>query len=373
MKWQILPLKMHETCSGFKRIGSYFIIMLKPVDSKPSVLIIYTGGTIGMVQRPQTGTLGPVRFEQIRDEIPELHKFNYHIKTITFRPTLDSSNVTPAVWVKIAQAIEKYYNEFDGFVVLHGTDTMAYTASALSYMFENLTKPIILTGSQLPIGTLRTDGKENLITSVEIAAAKSEGVSIVPEVCIYFDFKLFRGNRTVKRDADQFSAFHSVNYPELAIAGVDIRFRSEFIHYPQTNGKLIVNTRFNEHVVILKIFPGINQKVFHSILCIPNLKGVVLETFGAGNVPTSKWFTNCVREAIKSDIIILNVTQCQGGRVSMGQYETSIELLKAGVVSGNDITTEAAITKLMYLLGQKLSSEQIKMYLNKSLRGEMSN
>lgn len=346
--------------------------MTKTENDKPSILILYTGGTIGMVQRPETGTLAPVKFDQIKDEVPELNKFNYNIKTLTFSPALDSSNVTPEIWIKIARTIEKNYNQFDGFVVLHGTDTMAYTASALSYMFENLDKPIILTGSQLPIGTLRTDGKENLITSVEIAAARDNGSAMIPEVCIYFDFKLYRGNRTVKRDADQFSAFQSVNYPELAVAGVDIRYRKEFIYQQENNEIFKVNTQFDDNVVILKMFPGISKKVFQSIMCIPGLKGVVLETFGSGNVPTTRWLINCIKDAIKNDIVVLNVTQCQGGRVSMGQYETSLELLKAGVVSGKDMTTEAAITKLMFLLGQELSTEQVKLYLNKNLRGEIS-
>jgi len=346
--------------------------MTKPEYKKASILIIYTGGTIGMVQHPQTGTLAPVRFDQILDEVPELKKFNYNIKTIIFNPALDSSNMNPGVWIKIARTIEKNYNLFDGFVILHGTDTMAYTASALSYMFENLDKPIILTGSQLPIGMLRTDGKENLITSVEIAAAQKEGKSMIPEVCIYFDFKLFRGNRTVKSNSEQFSAFHSVNYPALAVAGVDIRFSSEYIYYPENKGILKVNTHFDDNVVILKMFPGVNQKVFNSILNIPGLKGVVLETFGSGNVPTSRWLINCFKKAIKKNIVILNITQCEGGRVVMGQYETSLELLNAGVVSGKDMTTEAAITKLMFLLGQGLSGSEIKMYLNKSLRGEIS-
>lgn len=339
---------------------------------KTSILIIYTGGTIGMVQHLESGTLSPVKFDQILKEVPELNKFNYNIKTIVLNPVLDSSNMNPSVWVKIALIIKKNYNTYDGFVILHGTDTMAYTASALSFMFENLDKPIILTGSQLPIGTIRTDGKENLITSVEIAAAKQGGKSKIPEVCIYFDFKLYRGNRTVKRDSEQFSAFHSVNYPALAVAGVDIRYSDEFIYHPENNGILKINTRFDDNVVILKMFPGISEKVFNSIIDIPGLKGIVLETFGSGNVPTSLWLINCIKKAIKNGIVVLNITQCEGGRVIMGQYETSLELLNAGVVSGKDMTAEAAITKLMFLLGQSLSNNEIKMYLNKSLRGEIS-
>ena len=337
-----------------------------------SILLICTGGTITMAVDPGTGSLTPFKFDQLYKQIPELNKFDFKIDFVQFDPLLDSSEVGPSEWIRIAETIHEAYDRYDGFVVLHGTDTMAYSASALSFMLENLQKPVIFTGSQLPIGMVRTDGKENLITSIQIAAAKKNGAAIVPEVCVYFNSKLFRGNRISKRHADDFSAFSSVNYPPLAIAGVEIKFSNENIHHPVHKGILKVRSQFNQNVVILKLFPGIGREVFESILNIPELRGVVLESFGSGNIPTSRWMISLIKNAIKKKIIFVNITQCQGGTVKMGQYETSTELLNAGVVSGKDMTTEAAITKLMFLLGQGLEHEEIKLHLNKSLIGEIS-
>ena len=342
------------------------------MKNKPSILIIYTGGTIGMVQNTVSGVLVPVKFDHIQEEVPDLNRLGYNLQVVAFSPPIDSSNMTPAIWIKIANTIERNYNKYDGFVILHGTDTMAYTASALSYMFENLEKPIVLTGAQLPIGILRTDGKENLITAIQIAAAQKNGIAIVPEVCVYFNSKLFRGNRISKRHADDFSAFSSVNYPSLANAGVEIKYFSENIHHSANKGILKVRTQFDENVVVLKFFPGMGRGVFENILNIPGLKGVVLESFGSGNIPTNRWMISQIKNAIKRKIIFLNITQCQGGAVNMGRYSTGNELENAGVVSGKDMTTEAAITKLMFLLGQGLEPEEIKWHLNKSLIGEIS-
>ena len=341
-------------------------------NEKPSVLIIYTGGTIGMREDPVTHTLAPMKFNHIQNEIPELSKLGIEVSATAFNPPIDSSDMRPAIWTKIARTIRQNYQKYDGFVILHGTDTMAYTASALSFMFENLDKPVILTGSQLPIGVMRTDGKENLVTAVELAAASRNGRAIVPEVCIYFNSRLFRGNRTTKEDSEKFSAFMSHNYPILARAGVDIVYSYDRINYPKNKGILKVSTNISDKVIILKMFPGMNRQYFEYALSLPDLKGVVLESYGSGNVPTHRWLLNAIRKAIKQGVIFLNVTQCSGGRVQMGQYMTSYELLKAGVISGKDITVEAAITKLMFLLGQDLPTEEMKTHLQRSLSGEIT-
>jgi L-asparaginase len=337
-----------------------------------SILIIYTGGTIGMVQDPETGSLVPIDFRHITDHVPELRKFGYDLHSVSFDPVKDSSNIDPDVWIRMAEIIEESYNDFDGFVILHGTDTMAYTASALSFMLENLGKPVILTGSQLPIGLLRTDGRENLITAIEIAAAVENDLPAVPEVCIYFDNKLTRGNRTTKMSAEHFDAFSSPNYHPLAEVGLHLRYFNNLISYPSNNQKLIVHKSFDNNVAILKLFPGINRKLVKSIIKTEGLRGLILETFGSGNAPTYQWFLDDLKQFIDSGGIILNVTQCIGGSVEMGMYETSRQMLAAGVVSGKDLTSEASVTKLMHLLGRFSSKEKVTESLNRSLAGEIS-
>ncbi len=343
-----------------------------PETKKPSILIIYTGGTIGMMRDQVTGSLKPFRFDNILEEVPELRKFGFNLKTHSFNPPLDSSNVGPDTWIKIAGIIEQDYDNFEGFIVLHGTDTMAYSASALSFMLENLGKPVIFTGSQLPIGSLRTDAKENLIAAIDIAAATRGGMPVVPEVGIYFENRLYRGNRTTKNNTEDFNAFLSGNYPSLAESGVHIRYNYAAIRYPEGTIPLIVHRNLENNLAILKIFPGFSRAVAESVFHTEGLRALILESFGAGNAPEEPWFINMVSDALNRGIIVLNITQCRTGSVEMGLYETSRKLLDAGVVNGRDMTTEAAVTKLMYLTGVSKDRDWIIRHLSVSLRGEIT-
>ena len=338
---------------------------------KSKVLLIYTGGTIGMIQDAKSGQLIPFDFKHLTEQIPELHKFDIDLSSVSFDKPIDSSDMQPSIWIELVKIIEKNYNKVDGFVILHGSDTMSFTASALSFMLDNLNKPVILTGSQLPIGTIRTDGKENLITAIEIAGAKQNGKSIISEVCIYFEYQLYRGNRTHKFNSEHFQAFQSANYPILAEAGVHIKYNYNALRKP-TDKKLKTHIILNSDIVILKLFPGITPTVINAILNIKNIKAVILETYGSGNCSTDKWFIDALKKAIDKGIIILNVTQCNAGAVEQGKYETSAELKKAGVIGGNDITTEAAVTKLMYLLGSNSDIKKVKKLLTTNLQGEIT-
>lgn len=338
---------------------------------KPAILLIYTGGTIGMIKDFETGALKAFNFDQLLERIPELHLLDCSIDTYSFDEPIDSSDMNPEHWITIAEVIEKNYNHFDGFVVLHGSDTMSYTASALSFMLKNLAKPVILTGSQLPIGDLRTDAKENLITAIQIAGLQQNNQPVFKEVGLYFEYKLYRGNRTTKISAEHFNAFTSPNLPHLAESGVHLKINEHLLEDFYPNAPLQIHKELEANVFVLKVFPGINQAVLEAVLNIAPLKGIVLETFGSGNAPTEFWFINALQKAIDRGVKIVNVTQCWGGSVDMGKYETGTALKQIGVVSGHDITTEAAITKLMVLLPQKLSAEAFSKAFQTPFCGEL--
>lgn len=344
------------------------------MTQKSALLLIYTGGTIGMKQDMKDLTLKPFDFSQILDEVPEIRKFAFKIDTYSFEPPIDSSDVEPSLWQDLARLIKEKYEDYDGFIILHGTDTMSYSASALSFMLDGLTKPVIFTGSQLPIGVPRTDGKENLISAVEIASAKDEeGHPAIPEVCVCFDSLLMRGNRSTKVNSEVFRAFQSPNFPPLAEAGINIRYNNEYIRKPNDwYQSLTINTELDTRVSILKIHPGITPEVVRNILCGKDTRAIIMETYGSGNAPTRDWFLDIVKESSAMNKIIVNVTQCLAGTVNMNIYANGKALERAGVIDGYDSTTESALAKLFYLMGKSRDNEWVKAMMSRNLKGEIS-
>ena len=340
---------------------------------KPRILIVYTGGTIGMIEDPETKALKPFDFSHLMENVPKVKMLDYEIDNIQFHPPIDSSDMDVAHWQLIARSIADNYSSYDGFVVLYGTDTMAYTASALSFMLENLSKPVIITGSQLPIGEVRTDGEENLITALQIAADQDvSGVPTVREVAILFENYLWRGNRSTKRSADNFNAFKSNNYPELAKIGLGISFNYDALAKIRRTLPLNPHYSLDSRVMSIDLFPGLNEDILRYQLNTPGIRGIVLRTFGAGNGPTKRWFVDAIREAVERGVVIVNVTQCVNGGVQASRYMGGDYLLSAGVVSGYDLTFEAAITKMMYLFGLGLEPDEVRQRLDVPICGEMS-
>ena len=337
----------------------------------PNILLIYTGGTIGMIKNSETGALENFNFNDLLESIPELNLLDCNISSKSFSNPIDSSNMKPSNWIEIGTIIEDNYKNYDGFVILHGSDTMSYTASALSFMLENLAKPVIFTGSQLPIGDLRTDAKENLITSIQIASLVENNQPVVQEVGLYFEYKLYRANRTTKINAEHFEAFDSPNYPPLIISGVNLSINYQSLLTAKKNKKLVVHKIFEPNILLVKLFPGINKETINHLFSTPNLKGMIFETYGSGNITNEKWFLKALKIIIYKKIPVVNVTQCAGGSVDMNIYSTNIIYRNIGIISGKDISTEAAVTKLMLMLGQNIPANNFKTKFETSLRGEM--